>query len=99
MNIELRLKFSFLFKNTLNVPDESEMDEENEELYPEHIEVKQNRSSFLRMKRRSLVSPTTYDKLHTVNNIINGNVPKHSTSNTVRARKSPTGFKRRKTLH
>ena len=99
MYFKHRLKFSFLFKNTLNVPDESEMDDENEELYPEHIEVKQNRSSFLRMKRRSLVSPTTYDKLHTVNNIINGNVPKHSTSYTVRARKSPTGFKRRKTLH
>ena len=98
MNLKFRLESLFLFKNTLNVPDESEMDE-NEELYPEHIEVKQNRSSFLRMKRRSLVSPTTYDKLHTVNNIINGNVPKHSTSNTVRARKSPTGFKRRKTLH
>ena len=51
------------------------------------------------MKRRSLVSPTTHDKLHAVNNIINGNVPKKSNLNTVRSRKSPTGVKRRKTLH
>ena len=79
------------------MPDDSIEAEEDEELYPEQPEVKQNRSSFLRMKRKDLVSPTTHDKLHAVNNIINGNIPKKST--TVRSRKNPTGVKRRKTLH
>ena len=86
-------------QNTLNVPDDSIEAEEDEELYPEQPEVKQNRSSFLRMKRKDLVSPTTHDKLHAVNNIINGNIAKKSTINTVRSRKKPTGVKRRKTLH
>ena len=91
----------FSSQNTLNVPDDFGFGDHVEMAnIVEEPEVRQNRASFLRMKRRSLASTSTYDRLHTVNNIINGgSLPKHSTTNTLRSRKSPQGSKRRQSLH